>query len=86
MTEKQLAGCIESTLLSATTTEEQIRQLCQQAADYSFVGVCVNPRWVSFAADELTRAEPLVDLQFLFKFFQPLFMHLFIHIRQGSGG
>ena len=60
MTEKQLAGCIESTLLSATTTEEQIRQLCQQAADYSFVGVCVNPRWVSFAADELTAKQTRV--------------------------
>jgi len=51
--QKQLAGCIEHTLLAATATEEQIRQLCEDAKAYGFCGVCVNPRWVGFADDQL---------------------------------
>jgi deoxyribose-phosphate aldolase len=51
--EKQLAACIEHTLLTATATDEQIRQLCEDAKAYGFHCVCVNPRWVGFAADHL---------------------------------
>jgi len=51
--EKQLAGCIDHTLLSATATSEQIRQLCEEARTYSFHAVSVNPRWVALAADQL---------------------------------
>jgi len=51
--EKQLAGCIEHTLLSATATKEKIEQLCRQAIDLGFHSVCVNPRWVGFAAEQL---------------------------------
>jgi deoxyribose-phosphate aldolase len=51
--EKQLADCIEHTLLSATATSEQIRQLCEEAKTWGFYAVCVNPRWVDLAADEL---------------------------------
>ncbi len=53
MDEKQLAGCIEYTLLAAAATEEQIKQLCEDAKAYGFHCVCVNPRWVGFAADQL---------------------------------
>jgi len=53
MDEKQLAGCIDHTLLSATTTSEQIKQLCQEAKNYGFCAVSVNPRWVSLAAELL---------------------------------
>lgn len=56
MDEKQLAGCIDSTLLEATATSEQIKQLCKEALEYGFHTVCVNPRWVSFAADHLHNA------------------------------
>ncbi len=51
--EKQLAGCIEHTLLSATATEEQIEQLCEEAINYGFYSVCVNTRWITLAADKL---------------------------------
>ncbi len=51
--EKQLAGCIDHTLLDATATAEQIKQLCEQAKNYGFYSVCVNPRWVALAAEEL---------------------------------
>ena len=50
---KELAGCIDHTLLSATATSEQIKQLCQEAKTYGFYSVCVNPRWVALAVEEL---------------------------------
>jgi deoxyribose-phosphate aldolase len=53
VTLEQLAGCIEHTLLSATATQEQIKQLCRQAKDYGFHSVCVNGRWISWAAEML---------------------------------
>jgi deoxyribose-phosphate aldolase len=51
--EKQLAACIDYTLLSATATSEQIRQLCEEAKSYGFCAVSVNPRWVALAAEQL---------------------------------
>ena len=51
--EKQLAGCIDHTLLNATATSEQIRQLCEEAKSYGFCAVSVNPRWVALAAEKL---------------------------------
>jgi deoxyribose-phosphate aldolase len=51
--EKQLAGCIDHTLLSATATSGQIKQLCEEAKTYGFHTVSVNPRWVALAAEEL---------------------------------
>lgn len=53
MDEKVLAGCIDHTLLSATATSEQIKQLCEEAKTYGFHTVSVNPRWVALAAEEL---------------------------------
>jgi len=50
---EKLAGCIDHTLLSATATSEQIKQLCEEAKSYGFAAVSVNPRWVALAADEL---------------------------------
>jgi deoxyribose-phosphate aldolase len=51
--EKQLAGCIDHTLLSVTATSEQIKQLCEEAKTYGFHTVSVNPRWVALAAEKL---------------------------------
>jgi deoxyribose-phosphate aldolase len=48
-----LAQVIDQTLLAATTTSEQIKQLCQEAKLYGFCAVSINPRWVALAADEL---------------------------------
>ena len=53
MDEKELAGCIDHTLLSAMATSDQIRRLCSEAKEYGFCAVSVNPRWVALAADEL---------------------------------
>jgi len=51
--EKQLAGCIDHTLLTATATSGQIKQLCEEAKTHGFHAVSVNPRWVALAAEEL---------------------------------
>lgn len=53
MNEKQLAGFIDHTLLSATATSGEIQRLCEEAKNYGFYSVSVNPRWISLAADLL---------------------------------
>ncbi|KXG11330.1 Deoxyribose-phosphate aldolase 2 [Anoxybacillus sp. P3H1B] len=49
----QLAKMIDHTLLKANTTKEQIVQLCEEAKQYGFASVCVNPTWVAAAAELL---------------------------------
>jgi len=43
-----LARMIDHTLLKADATRAQVTALCQQAAEYSFASVCVNPCHVAF--------------------------------------
>jgi deoxyribose-phosphate aldolase len=50
---KELADVIDHTLLKAETTSEQIRRLCEEAKQYGFHAVSINPRWVPLAADLL---------------------------------
>lgn len=47
----ELSSYIDHTLLSPTATAEDIKTHCQQAIDHNFHTVCVQPRWVSLAAD-----------------------------------
>ncbi len=51
--EKELAGFIDHTLLKPETTSEQIRRLCEEAKQYGFHAVSINPRWVALAANLL---------------------------------
>jgi deoxyribose-phosphate aldolase len=53
MNEKQLARRIDHTLLKPQAVRQDIHSLCQQAREFEFCTVCVNPRWVSYAADLL---------------------------------
>ncbi|MBN1934393.1 MAG: deoxyribose-phosphate aldolase [Anaerolineae bacterium] len=55
-----LARMIDHTLLKADATRVQVTALCQQAAEYSFASVCVNPCHVAFCADLLKRAPDVV--------------------------
>jgi len=41
-----MAKTIDHTLLKAEATQNQVEQLCREAAEYSFASVCVNPTWV----------------------------------------
>jgi len=49
----ELAGRIDHTLLKPEATSEQIRRLCKEAKQYGFCAVSINPRWVALAADLL---------------------------------
>ena len=50
---KKLACCIDHASLAATATGEQIKQLCDQAKNYGFHAVFINPRWLPLAAEQL---------------------------------
>ena len=60
ISEKELAGCIDHTLLDATATQEQIEQHCRQAKTYGFHTVCVNGRWVALVAELLAGSKVAV--------------------------
>jgi len=53
MTGNDIAKRIDHTLLKAEATRADILRLCDDAKAYGFHSVCVNPRWVSAAADRL---------------------------------
>ncbi|MBN1243492.1 MAG: deoxyribose-phosphate aldolase [Spirochaetales bacterium] len=52
-TKASLAATIDHTVLKSTTTERQARELCAEARNYGFAGVCVNPVWVPACVREL---------------------------------
>lgn len=48
-----IAKYIDHTLLKADAKKEQIETLCQEAKEYNFASVCVNPTWVGLASEML---------------------------------
>jgi deoxyribose-phosphate aldolase len=46
----ELAGLIDHTLLKPYSSEDDIKQICQEAVEYGFWSVCVNPNYVSLAS------------------------------------
>jgi deoxyribose-phosphate aldolase len=53
MKPEEIAAMIDHTLLKADSTVIEIIKLCEEAKQYKFATVCVNPYWVSLAAKEL---------------------------------
>lgn len=49
----QLNTYIDHTLLSATSTEKEIKSLCLEAIKYNFKSVCINPCYVKLASKTL---------------------------------
>lgn len=47
------ASLIDHTLLKPEAAEGDIRKLCEEAVQFGFASVCVNPAWVKKAADYL---------------------------------
>lgn len=47
--DQALARYIDHTVLKADATEEEIRKLCEEAKEYEFASVCVNPTNVKLA-------------------------------------
>ncbi len=56
-----LARMIDLTLLKPDATPEQIRKLCEDAREYGFVAVCINPTHVKLAAELLMGSPVKVD-------------------------
>ncbi|CAH0347054.1 deoxyribose-phosphate aldolase [Bacillus sp. CECT 9360] len=50
---QNVAGIIDHTLLKADATKDQIKVLCEEAREYKFASVCVNPTWVKYASELL---------------------------------
>ncbi|WP_246941719.1 deoxyribose-phosphate aldolase [Bacillus pinisoli] len=50
---KDIARYIDHTALKPETTKEEIIKLVEEAKEYTFASVCVNPTWVSLAAEML---------------------------------
>lgn len=48
-----IAKMIDHTALKPETTKEMIVKLCQEAKEYQFASVCVNPYWVQLSSNEL---------------------------------
>lgn len=48
-----IAGMIDHTLLRSDATTEDIKKLTDDAKEYGFASVCVNPAWVAYSAEQL---------------------------------
>jgi deoxyribose-phosphate aldolase len=57
---KAFAALFDHTALKPDTTPAMIRQLCREAVDHGFAGVCVNPCYVSLVQRELAGKGPKV--------------------------
>ena len=48
-----VAKLIDHTLLKPAATRQDIHRLCEEARQYGFFSVCINPVWVSYAKEQL---------------------------------
>ncbi len=57
---KDLAKLIDQSLLKADATEAEVRALCEEANEYGFASVFVNPTWVPLAVRLLKNSPVMV--------------------------
>jgi deoxyribose-phosphate aldolase len=55
-----ISKLIDHTVLKAETTKAQIEKLCEEAKEYHFASVCVNPTWVNLCSSLLKGTDVLV--------------------------
>lgn len=60
ITKQQLAGMIDHSLLRPNATLEELKKVCQEAVEYGFKAVCINPIFVADAASLLRGKDVLV--------------------------
>lgn len=53
----ELAPFLESTLLHPAASKKDIQQLCEEAAELHFKGICINPYHVAFARSLLQNSK-----------------------------
>ena len=54
---KNIAKYIDHTLLKPDATTTQVKKICDEAKEYGFASVCVNPTHISFVAKELSGSD-----------------------------
>ncbi|MBD3369953.1 deoxyribose-phosphate aldolase [Candidatus Fermentibacteria bacterium] len=60
MERNKLASIIDHTCLRPDASAKDIERLCNEAMEYGFASVCVNPVWVSLARSILEDGDPFV--------------------------
>jgi len=60
ITRQQLASMIDHSLLRPNATLEELRRVCQEAVEYKFKAVCINPIFVADAVSLLKGKDVLV--------------------------
>lgn len=50
---KNLSSMIDHTILKADATSEMVRSLCEEAREYKFAAVCVNPTHIKYCKELL---------------------------------
>ncbi|APH04331.1 deoxyribose-phosphate aldolase [Bacillus weihaiensis] len=53
----KIANMIDHTALKADTSKEIVTTLCNEAKEYQFASVCVNPTWVKYAFEQLADSD-----------------------------
>ncbi|OCA84432.1 deoxyribose-phosphate aldolase [Bacillus sp. FJAT-27225] len=53
---QNIAAMIDHTLLKANATRAEITKLAEEASEYKFASVCINPAWVKTAAQLLEKS------------------------------
>lgn len=48
---------IDHTVLKADTPKAKVQQIIDEAIQYDFMSICINPTWVSFAAEKLAATD-----------------------------
>lgn len=61
MKKSELAALIDHTTLGPESSEEDVERVCREAKEYGFASVCVEPTYVSTAAELLEDTEVKVD-------------------------
>ncbi|MDD5016916.1 MAG: deoxyribose-phosphate aldolase [Eubacteriales bacterium] len=51
---KNLAKYIDHTLLKPDATVEQVQSICEEAKQYRFASVCVNPGYIKYVSEQLS--------------------------------
>ncbi len=54
---KDMAQYIDHTILNADATEAELAKICEEAAEYNFKTVCIQPYWIPFVKEELKATE-----------------------------
>src|SRR5699024_2385904 len=54
---ENIAQYIDHTILNADATEAAVRRICEEAKEYNFKTVCIQPYWVKYANELLEGTE-----------------------------